>query len=261
MTVVGLQTDIAWEDRLANFTRIGDLLDATIPPAKGSLLVFPELATSGFSMNSGAVAEPRGGESERYFSGLARQLQCHVIAGIATQTENAASGANEAVCFGPDGGEIARYRKRNPFPLANEADHYPAGNEAVVFEINGWKVAPFICYDLRFPEPFREATALGAELLVVIANWPVVRVDHWITLLRARAIENLACVVGVNRSGSDPHLSYPGASLIVGPKGEVLAQAGEEACAIRAELDHEALLQWRRDFPALSCLNPKSRNP
>jgi omega-amidase len=257
MTVVGLQTDIAWEQRRENFSRIEELLGVT-EVATGSLLVFPELSTAGFTMNTTAVTEPRGGESEQFFSDLAKRHQSHVIAGIASQNENPALGANESVCFGPDGGEVARYRKRNPFALANEADHYPGGSKAVVFEMNGWKVAPLICYDLRFPEPFREATALGAELFVVIANWPVTRVDHWTTLLRARAIENLAYVVGVNRAGSDPHLSYPGASLIVGPKGEVLAQAGAEPCAIRADLDREALLQWRRDFPALSCLNPNS---
>jgi len=257
MTVVGLQTDIAWEDRQANFSRIEETIGAT-EIAADSLLVLPELSTAGFSMNTAAVTEPRGGESEQFFSGLAKRHRSHVIAGIASLNENPALGANEAVGFGPDGGEVARYRKRNPFPLANEADHYPGGSKAVVFEMNGWKVAPLICYDLRFPESFREATALGAELFVVIANWPITRVDHWTTLLRARAIENLAYVVGVNRAGSDPHLSYPGASLVVGPKGEILAQAGAEPCAIRADLDREALLQWRRDFPALSCLNPNS---
>lgn len=255
MTVVGLQTDIAWEDRRANFTRIEQLIGSAEIPT-GSLLVLPELSTTGFTMNIAAVTEPRGGESERFFSGLAKRYRSHVIAGIASQNDNPALGANESVCFGPDGAEVARYRKRNPFPLADEADHYPGGAKTVVFEWNGWKVAPLICYDLRFPEPFREATALGAELFVVIANWPVARIDHWITLLRARAIENLAYVVGVNRSGIDPNLSYSGASLIVGPKGEILAQAGSEPCAIHADLDREALLQWRRDFPALSCLNP-----
>ncbi len=93
---------------------------------------------------------------------------------------------------------------------------------------------------------------MGAELFVVIANWPVVREDHWLTLLRARAIENQAYVVGVNRCGSDPSLNYPGSSLIVGPKGETLAHAGAEPVLVRAELDRASLLDWRRDFPALS---------
>lgn len=258
MTVLGLQLDIAWEDRATNFSRIRESLDDFRAVPEGSLLVLPELSTSGFSMNVAKVAEAGGGESERFFADLARTRRCHVLAGLARSVDAAGKGANEAVCFGPDGAEVARYRKRNPFPLASEVDHYPAGDRAVVFEVDGWKVAPLICYDLRFPEPFREAAALGAELFVVIANWPVVRVDHWTTLLRARAIENLAYVVGVNRAGSDPHLSYPGASLVVGPKGEVLAQAGAEPCVLRADLDREALLRWRHDFPALACLNPKS---
>jgi omega-amidase len=257
MTVVGLQTDIAWEDSSSNFARIDEALSSFGSVPTGSLVVLPELASSGFTMNAAAVAEPRGGESERFYAELAASHRCHVLAGVAALSDEAGQAANEAVCFGPDGVELARYRKRNPFPLANEGEHYPAGDRAVVFEIGGWKVAPLICYDLRFPEPFREATALGAELFVVIANWPVARVDHWTTLLRARAIENLAYVVGVNRAGSDPHLSYPGASIVVGPKGEILAEAGAEPCSIRAELDHEALLQWRRDFPALDALKPK----
>ena len=142
----------------------------------------------------------------------------------------------------------------NPFSPAGEEKHYPAGKTPVVFSIGDWKVSPLICYDLRFPEPFRRATAMGAELFVVIANWPIARVDHWLTLLRARAIENQAYVVGVNRSGMDPTLEYPGSSLIVGPKGETIAHAGIDPAVITAELDREELLQWRRDFPAIAHL-------
>lgn len=258
MTVVALQTDIAWEDRLANFSRIEAMLSSSEPVSEGSLLVFPELANAGFTMNTAAAVEPRDGESARFFSNLAHRHRSHALAGIAGEGVEPGLGANEAVCFGPDGAEVARYRKRRPFPLVKEGDHYPAGDRPVVFEIGGWKVAPLICYDLRFPELFREAVALGAELFVVIANWPVARVDHWTTLLRARAIENLAYVVGVNRAGSDPHLQYPGASLVVGPKGEVLAEAGSEPGLLRAELDLESLRQWRRDFPALDVLNSNS---
>ena len=256
MTVLGIQTDITWEDRFANFSQIDAMMGEERPIPQGSLLVFPELSTSGFTMNVAAVAEPKDGDSARYFSNLARENHCHVIAGIAGEGDSPGDGANEAVCFAPEGSELGRYRKMNPFPLADEEKHYPAGKAPVVFQIGEWAVAPLICYDLRFPEPFRQATAKGAEILVVIANWPAVRVDHWITLLRARAIENQAYVIGVNRSGSDPNLQYPGSSLIVGPKGEMLAQAGSETSIIRAELDRESLLQWRRDFPALSGLKP-----
>ena len=252
MRIIGFQTDIVWEDRHANFARIEAMIDEAGAIAPGSLLVFPELATSGFTMNVDAVAEPEDGESCRFFSNLARKHGCHIIAGIAGRGDEPGVGANESVCFAPDGSELARYRKMNPFPLACEEKHYPAGKEPVVFRIGEWLVAPLICFDLRFPEPFRAAAAMGAELFVVIANWPVVRVDHWVTLLRARAIENQAYVVGVNRCGSDPELNYPGSSLIVGPKGETLAHLGNEPTLMSAGLDHAALLEWRRDFPALS---------
>jgi len=256
MNLLGFQTDIVWEDRKANFGRIEAMLESQETPGAPSLFVFPELSTCGFTMNAGAVAEPVAGESESFFSALAQRYQSSVIAGVARETGQPGQGANEAVCFAPDGHEIGRYRKRNPFPLANEADHYPAGDRSVVVQMGDWKVAPLICYDLRFPEPFREAVQLGAELFVVIASWPVARVDHWTTLLRARAIENLAYVVGVNRAGSDPHLAYPGASIVVGPKGEILAEAGDSPEILSATLDRAELLKWRADFPALKGLNP-----
>jgi len=258
MRVLGFQTDIAWEDRFANFSRIEAMARETGPIGPGSLVVFPELSTSGFTMNVAAVAEPRDGDSAQFFSSFAKRHKCHVIAGLAVARDEPGLAANEAVCFSPDGSEVARYRKMNPFIVAGEGNHYPAGKSPVVYQIGDWKVAPLVCYDLRFPEPFRTATAMGAELLVVIANWPVIRVDHWTTLLRARAIENQAYVVGVNRTGSDPTLEYPGASIIVGPQGEILAAADDSISVLTASLDREKLVNWRRDFPAISHLRSNS---
>lgn len=252
MRVFGFQTDIAWEDRFANFSRIDALAHECGPIGADSLVVFPELSTSGFTMNVAAVAEPRGGDSAQFFSNFAKKHLCNVITGLATLGDEPGYGANEAACYSPDGSEAARYRKMNPFVVAGEENHYPAGTSPVVYQIGDWKVSPLICYDLRFPEPFRTAAAMGAELIVVIANWPAVRVDHWTTLLRARAIENQAFVIGVNRAGIDPTLEYPGASIILGPQGEILAAADDSASVITAVLDREKLLKWRRDFPALS---------
>jgi predicted amidohydrolase len=113
------------------------------------------------------------------------------------------------------------------------------------------KVAPFVCYDLRFPEVFRSAVRKGAQVMAVIANWPAKRVEHWVTLLKARAIENQAYVIGVNRVGTDPKLTYPGRSLIVDPHGNVLADGGDKEAVIRAEIDAGVVDAWRRDFPAL----------
>lgn len=258
MRVFGFQTDIAWEDREANFAQIGALVEESGPLPPGSLLVFPELSTSGFSMNIATAAEPREGDSVRFFSTLAKTHRCHVIAGLATVTDTPGFGANEAVCFSPDGTEAARYRKQKPFVGLGEENHYTPGTSPVLYEIGEWNVSPMICYDLRFPELFREATAMGAELFVVIANWPTSRIDHWTTLLRARAIENQAYVVGVNRVGADPAVAYPGASILVGPRGEILAAADDSVTAITAIFDRTALLDWRRDFPALTGLRSSS---
>src|SRR5690606_34499488 len=162
--------------------------------------------------------------------------------GLATGTAAPGIGPNEAVCFAPDGTEAARYRKRKPFVGLGEENHYSPGTVPVLYGIGDWKVSPMICYGLRFPELFRESTAMGAELFVVIANWPASRIDHWTTLLRARAIENQAYVVGVNRTGSDPAIEYPGTSILVGPRGEILAAADDSVTAITATLDRAALL-------------------
>lgn len=262
MELIGAQFDLAWEDHRANFARIESVLEGIDGGGGDSLIVLPELTAAGFTMNSTAVAQPRGGEVESFLADMAVRHRAHLLGGVAVEGASGVGGtggnaqeekpANEAVCYAPDGQEIARYRKRQPFTLVEEDKHYEAGVGPVVFSLGEWKVAPIICYDLRFPELFRDAAALGAELFVVIANWPSVRIDHWSTLLRARAIENLAYVIGVNRTGQDPFHPYPGKSIVVGPKGEVIAEAGAEPQALRATLDRTALLEWREQFPALS---------
>ena len=156
-------------------------------------------------------------------------------------------GRNEAVFFGPDGAGGRALHQDAPVlvRLGNAALRARLAT-SLVFEWQGLTVAPFICYDLRFPEVFRHAARRGAEVFCVIANWPQAREDHWMTLLKARAIENQAYVVGVNRCGHDPSLHYRGRSLIFGPRGEVLADGGTEEGTLSARLDRDAL----RDVPA-----------
>lgn len=250
MDLICFQTEIAWENRAENFARIEAMVDSAAV-APGSLLAFPELCVAGFTMNVGAVGESESGESVAFFSDLSRRRSCHLIAGIPTLDPSGA-GRNEAVCFDPEGRVAGRYRKVHLFPLAGEGNHYLPGSGPLVIECGGWRVAPFICYDLRFPELFRQAARAGAEVMVVIANWPAIREDHWITLLRARAIENQAYVAGVNRCGTDPTLAYSGASLIVSPKGDVLARAGSLPEVLSAGLNRDEFDDWRSRFPALA---------
>ncbi len=127
----------------------------------------------------------------------------------------------------------------------------------MTFAWGGFAVAPFVCYDLRFPEVFRVASRSGANLLVVIANWPAARGAHWLTLLAARAIENQAYGIGVNRCGRDPNAAYAGQSRILDPRGRVIAEAGGAVSVVEADLDLEALLTYRREFPVLADLDPR----
>jgi predicted amidohydrolase len=122
------------------------------------------------------------------------------------------------------------------------------GEKPVVLSCGEVRVAPAVCYDLRFPELFR---AVRADVWCVLANWPTPRVEHWLTLLKARAIENQAYVIGVNRCGRDPGNEYPGRSQIISPRGEVLADAGDGEGIIQAALDMPALEAYRREFPVL----------
>lgn len=250
MKIYCVQHDIAWEDRRANFAKIEALLGGARPES-GSLVLLPEMFASGFSMNVTAIREGRERETERYLAATAKRLGIHLLGGVVTTKTNG-KGSNQCVVFTPDGRELARYTKLQPFSLGGESDKYDAGRAPVLFDWHGFKVAPFICYDLRFPEHFRAATKRGAQLITVIANWPVSRIQHWVTLLQARAIENQAYVAGVNRCGADPKLRYNGRSLIINPKGEILADAGNGESVINADVSVAELKSYRRELPFLA---------
>jgi predicted amidohydrolase len=244
-----VQLDIAWEDKAANFRNVRALLEAT-PPAAGSLVVLPEMFASGFSMNLAATRQGPEREDETFLAGLAREHGVFVVGGVVSPGA-AEMGRNEAVAFSPDGALLARYTKFHPFSLGGEAQGHEAGREIATFAWGGFVVAPFVCYDLRFPEIFRAAARRGASLFVVMALWPVKRQQHWLTLLQARAIENQAYVVGVNRVGTEPGYTYAGRSVVVDPHGVIIADAGEREHVLATTIEAEVVAAWRRDFPAL----------
>ncbi len=244
-----VQFDIAWEDKAANFRKVEALLAAT-PPARDSLVVLPEMFASGFSMNLAVTRQSAAREDEIFLARLARKHGVFLAGGVVS-TGTGEMGRNEAVVFSPDGAVIARYAKIHPFSLGGEAQGHETGTELVMFPWGGFTVAPFICYDLRFPEIFRAAALRGANLFVVMALWPMKRQQHWLTLLQARAIENQAYVIGVNRIGAEPEYSYAGRSVVVDPHGVIIADAGEREQVMTAAVDAEVVNAWRRDFPAL----------
>jgi predicted amidohydrolase len=249
MQLVAVQLDIQWESRLANHQQVLQLLSQTTI-APDSLIVLPEMFDTGFSMNLNVTAQGVNRQSELFLRDLAIRYRSTVLGGVVAPQHNGKS-ANEAVAFAPDGQLLVRYQKQRPFSLVREGDHYLAGESFKLFQWNGVQVAPFICYDLRFPELFRPAALAGAELLVAIACWPAVRSEHWVRLLQARAIENLAATLGVNRCGEEPGLLFDGRSCAFDHMGNQLFQGGAEAAVLQATLDIDNLRRWRKKFPAL----------
>ncbi len=250
MKLYCVQMDIVWENKRANFSRVEALLHSAAP-ARGSLVLLPEMFATGFSMDVARVREGKGLETEQFLAATAKKLGIYLMGGLVTAGPRG-KGRNQAVVFTPGGQELVRYTKLQPFTPGGESRHYQAGQSIALCKWNGFKLAPFICYDLRFPEHFRAATRQGAQLITVIASWPVRRISHWVTLLQARAIENQAYVAGVNRCGTDPELSYNGRSLILNPRGEILADAGNGESIINADLNLKELLTCRRELPFLA---------
>jgi predicted amidohydrolase len=251
-----VQPDTVWEDRSANFDGVEALVGGAWA-APGDLVVLPEMFDTGFSFNLPVTADTDG----RTLAFLRRLATTHrvTVHGGRTVLGPDGRGLNRSTIIGPDGSVLAEYDKQYPFTLGprglTEADRFRAGDRTVTYAWS-WggasiRVACAICYDLRFPELFRAGLDTGAEMFVVPANWPDTRLFHWRTLLIARAIENQAYVLGVNRVGDDPTpLHYPGASLAVGPRGDVLGEGDDRERVVSVEIDPTEVSRWRERFPA-----------
>jgi omega-amidase len=248
MDLAIIQLNPVWEDPRATFKKVERLLEAH-PPRPGAMLVLPEMFATGFSLDLKKTCTGAALETESFMRAVANRHQVAVVGGAVRMDSNG-MGRNEAVAVSPAGDQLARYLKQRPFSGAGEDLAHERGYKGASFMWAGMRVAPLICYDLRFPELFRGGAKAGAEVFVVIAAWPKTRIEHWIALLRARAIENQAYVIGVNRTGDEPTYSYCGRSIIVDPHGEVVADAGEEERVLQASLDPKLPEAWREEFPA-----------
>jgi len=249
MNIACLQLDIVWENKDANYAKVHSLLrPANVP--RGSLVLLPEMFATGFSMNVAAIAEGQGDATEQFLARTARDFGVYLLAGVASRGAHG-RGRNECVVFAPEGRLIARYCKMQPFTLGGETASYEAGDAATTFSCDEISVAPFICYDLRFPEVARSVASRRPHLMTFIASWPNTRLHHWPRLLQARAIENQCYVAGVNRTGNDPRYQYSGRTMIIDPHGEILADAGSAEGVIQASVDAVWLAEYRRSFPAL----------
>jgi predicted amidohydrolase len=245
MKLLLIQTDIDWLSPLENRLRAGELIDAS--PAS-DLIVLPEMFTTGFVVSPEGVAEPDGGaETLAWMQRLAASRDAAVAGSVAV--DEAGRYYNRLFFVRPDG-SFAKYDKRHLFSFAGEHERYTRGTERVTVEWRGWRILLQVCYDLRFPVFARNRG--DYDMMLCVANWPTVRIHPWNTLLRARAIENVCYVAGVNRTGEDPYASYSGGTALVDFRGETLAAPDPGSReAVLCEADMEALRAFRAKFPAL----------
>jgi len=245
MRVAAIQHDIAWEDPKANFTALAPRV-AGAAGAGARLIVLTEMYATGFSMNTDVTAEPVGGPATSFLVEQAQRHDAWVAGSVAERVDAAERPFNTLVLAAPNGA-VHRYRKIHPFTHSGEHEHFRGGRDHVTVDVEGLRVTLFVCYDLRFADEFW-ATAVGTDVYVVPANWPDTRREHWRTLLRARAVENQAYVVGVNRVGAGGSLTYVGDSMVVDPMGEVLASAAGGEAMLLCDVDAAAVAATRDRF-------------
>ncbi len=245
MKVAAIQHDTVWEDREANFARLAPMIERAA--ANGArLAVLTEMFATGFSMATERIAEPIDGPSANFLVEQAAAHEVWVCGSIPERARGAERPSNCLVIAGPDG-TVRRYRKIHPFTYGNEHERYAAGHEHLTVTVEGVRVSFFVCYDLRFADEFW-TLADRTDCYVVVANWPAPRRDHWRTLVRARAIENQAYVVAVNRVGTGGGLEYAGDSAVIGPFGEVIVEGSAEEEVMIADVDPQVVAATRARY-------------
>jgi len=212
-----IQSELHWENAEANRAMFSEKIQNI--EGETDLIILPEMFTTGFSMNAEKLAEPNNGETLRWMIQEAQKNNCAITGSIIISEEN--NYYNRLFFVFPDG-SFQKYDKKHTFTLAKENQTYSAGNERLIVEYKGWKICPLVCYDLRFPVWARNTE--DYDVLMYVANWPKVRTLAWDTLLRARAIENMAYCIGVNRIGFDGNEhEYVGHSAIYDVLGKQIS--------------------------------------
>lgn len=246
MRIAALQHDIVWEDRAATLA----LLDPQIRAAAAAgakLVVLTEMFATGFSMRTHLTAEPLDGPTVTWLHATAAAQDVWLAGSVPLQGEGDGLPTNSLLVVGPDGTRH-RYDKIHPFSYAGEHERFRPGDRDVVVEVGGVRWGLTVCYDLRFADQYwRVAPEVDAYL--VVANWPAPRREHWRALLRARAVENQAYVVGVNRVGSGGDLDYRGDSALIDPAGRVLVEAAQGSTMLVGDVDPDQVATVRARFP------------
>ena len=244
LRVTLVQTELAWQAPATNRRALAAHLRGLA--GHTDLIVLPEMFSTGFSMDAEGLAETMDGPTVGWMREEAAATGCVVTGSLIVRDGERCR--NRLVWARPDG-TLEHYDKRHLFRMADEQRHYGAGSRRLVVDLKGWRICPMVCYDLRFPVWSRSRG--DYDVLLYVANWPQRRAHAWSTLLRARAIENLAYVVGVNRIGRDGNgATYAGDSVALDFLGQPLTSEGGGDRVETAVLDLESLRKYREAFPA-----------
>lgn len=246
MKITLIQQDILWENKLRNLEKLGKLISEI--PAETDLVILPEMFNTGFSMKPAELAENFRSETFEWMQGIAVKSNIG-ICGSFIISEN--GNFYNRWIFVSSEGDVWSYDKRHLFIITGEERLFTRGENRVVFNYKGLRICPNVCYDLRFPVWSRNRN--DYDLLINSSNWPESRRDVWMTLLKARALENQCYVAGVNRTGIDgTGIKYCGDSMILGPKGEIIAEGKQnEESLVSGDISIDELSDFRKKFPVL----------
>lgn len=242
---IGLaQMNIEFENKVNNMNKCIDFIKEA-KDKNVDFIIFPEMSLTGFSMNVEHMGE-KNNETVEWAKQKAAEYSIYIGIGHVVNTES--KGFNKFTIVCPQGHQCCSYAKIHPFSYSSENKFYEGGTEVLYTQIKDFNVSPFICYDLRFPEIFQIASK-KAHLITVAANWPKARRDNWITLLKARAIENQCYVAGVNAVGIIEGLEYSGDSIIVDPVGRIIAETSEKEGLVTGDIELSEVVRYRTSFP------------
>lgn len=249
-----IQADLAWEDPEANRRYFGNIIPGL--QAETHLVILPEMFTTGFTMTPEPLAESMDGVTVQWMKEMAAEYQVAIAGSIVIK--DGSHFRNRFLFIRPEG-SLEFYDKRHGFTYAGETEKYRSGDQRKVFEYEGWKIFPQVCYDLRFPVFSRNN--LDYDLLIYVANWPEKRINAWDALLKARSIENMVYCAGVNRIGTDgSNYEYPGHSGVYSPLGDCLAYTESEE-VLRVSLSRSTMLEKRQKLGFLNDMDRFNLDP
>jgi len=248
LTISLIQSNLSWEDKTTNLRMFEKKIAAL--PRESHVAILPETFSTGFSMRPQALAETMDGQTAQWMRAIASKYRKIITGSIII--EDSDRYYNRLIWMQPD--KMAYYYdKRHLFGYGGEDEHFSPGHKRLIVQVNGWKICPLICYDLRFPVWARQDKDAPYDLLVYVANWPERRNVAWKTLLQARAIENQCYTIGVNRVGNDGNANYhSGDSSLIDPMGNIIWRQADEEASFTYTLRKEELGKVRQQLPFLN---------